>query len=361
MREIGEIYAGARRALVEAYWEIGRRIVQVEQKGEIRAVYGDKLIPQLSEELSKKIGSGCSVENLKRMRRFYLDYPKGSAPTLLTWSQYIELLPVENRAKRELLLRKAIRERLPHKRLRELVQVEIGKSLTSGTSEVRGGASPASVALLTPLRGKLHTHRIALKGGTLYLDLGFRIYRKLTPAEAAGRKADDIVELTEDGAIRKLSGAPAADLYTYEATLDHVWDGDTQWYFIFTGCGENQGGARPDTDPSKAAEIGTMSATIKKRNQGGALMKNDKLRLRGIDCPELKYAAGQAAKRFVEGLLSRATGVTVTTTKPDKFDRYLSDIFFRMKDGTELFLNNELLATGHARLYNDPKPEDWDD
>jgi endonuclease YncB( thermonuclease family) len=90
-------------------------------------------------------------------------------------------------------------------------------------------------------------------------------------------------------------------------------------------------------------------------------MKNDKLRLRGIDCPELKTSAGKAAKKFVEELFSRAEGVTVTTTKPDKFDRYLSDIFLRMKDGTELFLNNELLAAGHARLYNDPKPEDWGD
>lgn len=44
----------------------------------------------------------------------------------------------------------------------------------------------------------------------------------------------------------------------------------------------------------------------------------EKLRLRGIDCPELNIPKGKAAKRFVERLASQAKSVTITTTKPDK-------------------------------------------
>jgi len=90
-------------------------------------------------------------------------------------------------------------------------------------------------------------------------------------------------------------------------------------------------------------------------------MRNDKLRLRGIDCRELSASRGRACREYVQELLGRAVKLTVATTKPDKFDRYLSDVFVGLEDGTEIFLNNELLKKGYARLYKDPKPEDWGD
>ncbi len=338
VREIGEIYEGARRTLVEAYWKIGQRIVRVEQQGAVKAVYGSGLLQKISEELTRKCGPGFSESNLRRMRQFYLSYPIRAAPHELTWTQYSELLPVGNAAVRKRLEKQALREGLSHKAIRKLVQSERVREEAPSPS-----ASPESRAtspdLLIPLRGKLHTHQIALKGGALYLDLGFRIYRPLTPDQAAaGFKEGDIVNVEPLQPTRlKRSESGSGALYTYEAALDHIYDGDTQWYFIFTGRGEGPG------------------------NKSAGFMKNDKLRLRGIDCPELKYAAGKAAKRFVVELFSRAVGMTVTTTKPDKYDRYLSDIFLRMKDGAELFLNNELLAAGHACLYSDPKPKDWED
>lgn len=60
--------------LTSAYWIIGRKIVEFEQKGSLRAEYGGKLIKNLSADLSGKYGRGFSERNLEQMRLFYLTY-----------------------------------------------------------------------------------------------------------------------------------------------------------------------------------------------------------------------------------------------------------------------------------------------
>lgn len=60
-------------------------------------------------------------------------------------------------------------------------------------------------------------------------------------------------------------------------------------------------------------------------------------------------------------MLEEAKSVTITTTKPNKWDRYLSDIFLRHEDGEEFFLNNLLLENGHARRYDKVALEDWEE
>ena len=72
VKDITELYENARRALVEAYWSIGKRIVEQEQQGETNASYGDHLLKRLSEDLSETLGSGFSKRNLYNVRRFYL-------------------------------------------------------------------------------------------------------------------------------------------------------------------------------------------------------------------------------------------------------------------------------------------------
>lgn len=64
---------------VEAYWRIGREIVEVEQQGAERADYGTYLLPRLSKKLTQEFGRGFSTSLLKRLRQFYLAYPKGAA------------------------------------------------------------------------------------------------------------------------------------------------------------------------------------------------------------------------------------------------------------------------------------------
>lgn len=60
--------------LAATYWEIGRRVVEFEQEGKERAEYGSALLQRLSKDLTKRFGRGFGVDNLQRMRAFYLEY-----------------------------------------------------------------------------------------------------------------------------------------------------------------------------------------------------------------------------------------------------------------------------------------------
>ena len=58
--------------MTATYWEMGRRIVEVEQKGQRRSDYGERLIPKLAKDLSKSCGKGFGQRNLRNARQFYL-------------------------------------------------------------------------------------------------------------------------------------------------------------------------------------------------------------------------------------------------------------------------------------------------
>jgi len=97
------IYQTINTTMTQTYWEIGRRIVEEEQGGAVRAEYGRGLIKHLSVELAKEFGDGFSVDNLKNMRRFYLAYPKGETASRqfnLSYSHYIFLSRVANKDER---------------------------------------------------------------------------------------------------------------------------------------------------------------------------------------------------------------------------------------------------------------------
>jgi predicted nuclease of restriction endonuclease-like (RecB) superfamily len=75
----GQVARTVNTAMVQAYWLIGREIVEVEQAGEQRAGYGDEVMTLLSGRLRVHFGKGFSVPNLRKMRQFYLAFPSGSA------------------------------------------------------------------------------------------------------------------------------------------------------------------------------------------------------------------------------------------------------------------------------------------
>lgn len=91
-----KVYAAINQTMVEAYWQIGKRIVEEEQNGKERADYGTKLLKTLSAELTAEFGKGFSTNSLYYFRQFYLCFPK-KLPTswgILTWSHYKRLLSV---------------------------------------------------------------------------------------------------------------------------------------------------------------------------------------------------------------------------------------------------------------------------
>lgn len=70
--------------LTATYWEIGRRIVEFVQQGEMRAEYGDEVLGKLSRDLTKKFGRGFAQDNLERMRGFYLAWPPAQISATLS-------------------------------------------------------------------------------------------------------------------------------------------------------------------------------------------------------------------------------------------------------------------------------------
>ena len=84
------------RSDLNTYFEVGRLIVEA-QGGEARAKYGNKLIKEYSERLTKELGKGYKVSNLKNMRQFYLRFKKGQTVSgELSWSHYSELVRISD-------------------------------------------------------------------------------------------------------------------------------------------------------------------------------------------------------------------------------------------------------------------------
>ena len=111
--------------MTATYWEIGRRIVTLEQGGEHRAEYGEQLIEQLAGDLTRQFGRGFGRANLRQMRAFYRAWPEPlirqtlsgelananninaigdtssiipvlASRFMLPWSAYVRLLSVKN-------------------------------------------------------------------------------------------------------------------------------------------------------------------------------------------------------------------------------------------------------------------------
>ena len=86
-------------AMVKTYFEIGRLIVEDEQKGFERAEYGKETLKNLSVSLTKEFGKGFSATNLKQMKNFYLAYKISQTVSdqfKLSWSHYLVLMRMEN-------------------------------------------------------------------------------------------------------------------------------------------------------------------------------------------------------------------------------------------------------------------------
>lgn len=84
-------YTAVNFAMVEAYWEIGKSIVE-EQGGEERARYGEALLKGLATRLTTDFGKGFDTSNLRNMRQFYLAFPiRDALRHELNWTHYRRL------------------------------------------------------------------------------------------------------------------------------------------------------------------------------------------------------------------------------------------------------------------------------
>ena len=104
-----QAYSAVNFAMVQAYWQIGRIIVEHEQNGNARADYGKSVLQELSSRLTKDFGKGFSVRTLQQMKKFYVVFPNTNAlRSQLTWTHYRLLLSVENEQARQWYMDEAI-------------------------------------------------------------------------------------------------------------------------------------------------------------------------------------------------------------------------------------------------------------
>ncbi len=303
VNDISYLYLKARKSQVQFAWETGRRIVEEEQNGQMRAKYGAALITRVSEALTKKHGPGFSETTLAKMRQFFVLHPILPISEKLDWSDYVELLPVKDRKMRQRLEQRLLKEGLNSLQLRQLVQ------------KVRDFPDKNAISKLPPLKRpadlKLHTFSksllsVKLKDGDVLIDCGFFVSWPVAKVELKN------LDLTETMS------------YTYAATIDRVVDGDTLLVLIEAGFG---------------------------------IIVHDKLRLRGIDTPELGTPEGERAKKFVEKLLPAGSTIVIKShkCKTDLHGRFVVDVFYRqdVTDADEIlkdavYLNQQLLDEGYA-------------
>jgi len=104
-----KVYRSANIEMVQAYWNVGREIMEEEQKGKERAEYGKHLIKEISRRLTKEYGKGFDSRNLYYMRRFYTVFPNLNAlRSELSWTHYRLLMQVEREEARKFYISEAI-------------------------------------------------------------------------------------------------------------------------------------------------------------------------------------------------------------------------------------------------------------
>lgn len=312
-----------------SYWKIGQRIVEVEQGNQERARYGDRVLIQLSKDLNKRFGKGFSDRNLRYMRRFFQFYKLGKIRSELSWTHYRVLLLVEDDKIRVGLEKEAIVKGWSHRELLLKTQSTLRKS-APGISDLEFSADVDETLsqLKRPVLG-LFTYRVIqnfssnLERSVPNLDLGFDVRIESLLGGSSELPVGSIVSVDKNRkgySFQKISGNKL--LYTYKAFLEKVVDGDT------------------------------LVVTI---DLGFHIFIQQRLRLRGLDAPELGTKKGASVKKFMEAQLKNCSFLLIKTYGSDKYDRYLVDVIYLKNERdvsivkkNGLFLNQEILNKGFA-------------
>lgn len=115
--------------LLNAYWNIGRVIVENELKNS-RGQYGKQQMIELSRALTNKFGKGFSRQNIQRMRTLYVKYPICSTlSSKLSWSHYVELLSIEDDDRRSFYEKETINSNWSTRELKRQINTSLFERL----------------------------------------------------------------------------------------------------------------------------------------------------------------------------------------------------------------------------------------
>ena len=94
-------------AIISLNWGIGKRL-SVELTGNNKPEYGKKVVAEVSKRLEQEYGSGFDKTSISRMIKFYQEFPDfekvATLSQQLTWSHFVEILPIQDELKRDFLL-----------------------------------------------------------------------------------------------------------------------------------------------------------------------------------------------------------------------------------------------------------------
>jgi len=157
---------------LERYYNVGKLLVEA-QGGEARAKYGDGLIKKYSNRLMLEIGHKYDVTTLKRMRQFYLIIKNG-APLAhqLTWSHYLELIPIKDINKICYYIDIIIRNNLSKRDLRNRIKLNEYERLDD---DIRNKL----INKEEPHIGDFIKHPIVIKNKDNYIDISERMLKQL--------------------------------------------------------------------------------------------------------------------------------------------------------------------------------------
>ncbi len=124
------------RVMLENYYEIGKLIVEA-QGGEERAKYGNKLIKEYATKLMIEVDKKYSVRTLFRIKQFYLFFKNEKVSTLstLSWSHYVELLPLKDITIINYYKNQTLNNNLGVRELRERIKSKEYERLPESTKE----------------------------------------------------------------------------------------------------------------------------------------------------------------------------------------------------------------------------------
>ena len=311
-QEIQEARKEIERRTVLLYWTTGKHINAFLAKDPGRGGYGEEFYQQLGEDI------GIDYRTLYQAAQFERTYPKLDVTLPLSWSHYRYLCHLKTDAERR---------RWEKRILRDGLSVPDFLVLLSDRGQKKQAGH-----LKAPARGKLYHYRLIKSSklisgpDVIYIDCGFKNY--IEPPPGSRQDTTRIYRSArEDGRYTlKLSKAVKSGIYTYKAFVERVIDADT--FVVIVHC-------------------------------GFGIIHRETLRLRLIDAPERKTTAGRRAIRWVKQELKNCPFVVIKTYKPDKYARYLTDVFYLPGEpdaartaAAGRYLNGRMVEAGQARVWS---------
>lgn len=314
------------RQKVLSYWAIGRRINTYLKTHQMPPGTIGSLYDELSRDLE------MHGRTLWQCEQFFRYFPKFKPDKDLKWTHYRYLLNIPDAIQRQAWIARIKKEKINTTQLRLML-------MPAGATD-----DLPAFDLKNPTRGKLYTYRL-LRAGEVenfdvpwFVDIGFAgcveapafsEARRRRPASKAvldnkylytSQKIDGIYGL-------KVSDAKVSDLFTFRGKVRRWADADTPIVLIDQGFGK---------------------------------WIIQRLRLNGIDAPEIDTLAGQRAKKWIENELKDAENLVIKTYKTDKWDRYLVDVFYLPKEkdlnriaSEGLWLNGRMVEAGVAKVWKE--------